>query len=88
MELEYIKSKNGKMFFPQKAGEKDLSKNISNYPVCIIKPLSNGRFQIDYFDSMNCKEGYSFGDEDKPNTRVILYPGGIDEVSYYIPRSE
>lgn len=86
MKLEYIKTKDGQYFYPQKAGVKDKSKIFGNYPVCIIKSISNGRFQIDYFDMFNCIDGYSFGCEDKPNTRLILYPNGIEKISYYIPR--
>ena len=82
MQIEYIKTKGGDIFYPQKAGIKDETKNFTNYPVCIIKKLFFGTFQIDYFDRFYCKNGYSFGDEDFPNTRIILYPNGIEEIRY------
>lgn len=83
MELEYIKA-NGIYYTPQKAGVKDKSKNFSNYPVCIIKKISFGRFQIDYYDIHNCNKFKTLGcnEEDKPNTRVILYPSGIEQIVY------
>jgi hypothetical protein len=84
MELQYIKTKNGDIFRPQKAGVTDESKICSNYPVCIIKKLLFGMYQIDYFDEFNVKGYHSFGQEDKPNTRLILYPSGIEEIKYKI----
>ena len=85
MKLKYIKS-NGVYYYPQKAGEKDNSDMIYvNKPVCIIKKLLFGRWQIDYFcnyTQFNDNGGYSPGDEDTPNTRLILYPSGIEEIRY------
>lgn len=88
MELEYIKTKDGQYFYPQKAGVKDESKYFGNHPVCIIKQGIFGTFIIDYFDIFNSKGYHSIGEniEDKPNTRLILYPNGIEKISYYIPR--
>lgn len=84
MELQYIKA-NGIYYRPQESGIKDKSKNFGNYPVCIIKKLWFNRWQIDYFDNDTQFERngcYSFGDEDKPNQRVILYPSGIEEIKW------
>tara|TARA_R110000772_G_scaffold43930_1_gene101089 strand:- start:285 stop:566 length:282 start_codon:yes stop_codon:yes gene_type:complete len=84
MELEYIKA-NGQYYRPQKAGIKDESKRFSNYPVCTIKKLLFGLWRIDYYcdhTQFDVKGGYSFGDEDTPNKRAILYPSGIEEISY------
>lgn len=84
MKLEYIKTKNGKTFYPQKAGVKDESKVIGNYPVCIIEKSFLGTFIIEYFDVFNCTGFHTIGDnrEDIPNTRIILYPNGIEEMCY------
>lgn len=84
--LQYIKA-NGKYYRPQESGIQDTSKAEVNFPVCLIKKLWFGRWQIDYFDEITQiydKGGYSFGDEDKPNQRVILYPSGIEEIKYSI----
>lgn len=85
MEIDYIKTKD-EVYKPQKKGIKDESKRIGNYPVCYIKKLSFGRYQIDYYCSMHqvyvLKKGVCFGDEDKPNKRIILYPKAIEEISF------
>lgn len=87
MEIDYIKTKT-ETFIAQKAGIKDKSKLFGNLYVCKIKQLTLGRFQIDYFCSIyQCyvlKKGLSFGDEDKPNKRIILYPNAIEEVHFKI----
>ena len=83
MKLKYIKA-NGEYYLPQEAGVQDPNKNEGyHYPVCIIKKLLFGRWQIDYYDEYAQfyeKGGYRFGDEDKPNTRLILYPRGLEEI--------
>jgi hypothetical protein len=38
---------------------------------------------VEYYDPYDCG-GYSFGDEDTPNKRVILYPAGIEEIRWTI----
>ncbi len=84
MEIEYIKA-GGKYYTPQKAGVKDPSKTSGNLHVCIIKKLLFGRYQIDYYcDYRQFYElgGYQHGNEDKPNTRLILYPAGIEEIRF------
>ncbi len=86
MKLEYIKA-NGVFYFPQKSGVKNESKSFSNHHVCLIKKLLFGRWRIDYFDEMtqyDVQGSYSFGDEDNPNQRVILYPSGIEEIKWLI----
>lgn len=73
---------------PQPAGEPIPGRHLTNFPVCIIKKLMFGRWQIDYFDedyqSFETKTGYRFFDEDKPNKRLIIYPSGVEEVEYHI----
>jgi len=84
MKLKHIKA-NGKYYRPQKAGVKNPVMRFSNYHVCKIKKLPFGRWRIDYFDEavqFYNKGGYTWGDEDTPNQRVILYPSGIDEIRY------
>ena len=85
MKLEYIKA-NGKYYKPQEAKIK--IDKFKNHPVCTIKKLLFGFWQIDYY----CLEAQykikgdfscSRGDEDTPNKRVILYPWGIEEISYF-----
>lgn len=87
MKVDYIKTKT-QIFKNQKSGVKDKSKYFGNLPVCNIKELTLGRFQIDYFCSIHqcyvLKKGLSIGDEDKPNKRIILYPNTIEEVHYII----
>jgi len=87
MKIDYIKTKN-KTFIAQKSGVKDESKYFGNIPICKIKKLTLGRFQIDYFCSIHqcyvLKKGLSLGDEDKPNKRIILYPNAIEEVHFKI----
>lgn len=81
MRLEYIKA-NGVIYYPQKAGEQDPNKTEGCfYPVCYIKQISNGRWQVDYYDdSLYCyKNEYN---NQKPASRVILYPSGIEEVKF------
>ena len=83
-ELEYIKA-GGKYYRPQEAGVKNTTKLFSNYPICLIKKLRFGRWRIDFFDKMiqySKFGGYMFGDEDKPNTTIFLYPAGIEEIVY------
>ena len=83
MEIDYIKTKD-RIYKYQEKGVRDESKRYGNYPVCNIKKLSFGRYQIDYFCSMRqcyvLKKSIKDGDEDTPNTRVILYPNGIEEI--------
>lgn len=84
MELEYIKV-DGIYYRPQEPGIKDESKNYSNLPICLIKKLFFGRWQIDYYNEdiqFNVLGGYSMGDEDKTNTRLIVYPSGIEKIRY------
>ncbi len=82
--LKHIKA-NGEYYWPQKAGVKDEGRNLRHLPVCLIKKLAFGRWRIDYFNEhaqFYELGGYSSGDEDTPNTRLILYPSGIEEVCY------
>jgi hypothetical protein len=84
MKLEYIKA-DGTYYRPQEPGVKDETKISSNYPVCLIKKLFFGRWQIDYYDKdtqWREKGCYSIGDEDKPNVRLIVYPLGIEEIRW------
>jgi hypothetical protein len=79
MKLDYIKA-DGRRYRPQEAGVK-MPKSYRNYPVCKIKKLLLGRWMVEYYDDYDC-DGYSFGDEDTPNKRVILYPAGIEEIRW------
>jgi hypothetical protein len=84
MKLDYIKA-NGNYYSPQVAGIRDENKTIGNYPVCLIKKLIFGKWQIDYYsERIQWKEkGHeTFGDEDIPNTRLIVYPSGIEEIRW------
>lgn len=82
--LEYIKA-NGIFYRPQQPHIKDPNKTTGCYHVCIIKKLDYGKWQIDYYDHFATFENggcYSFGDENKPNKKLILYPSGIEEIRY------
>jgi hypothetical protein len=83
MILEHIKV-NGEYYYPQEAGVKDPNKRFSNFPVCIIKKRLFGFWQIDYHcERTNQKKGYTeFGDEDKPNVRLIVSPFHFQEIKY------
>lgn len=84
MEIEYIKA-NGKYYRPQKAGVR-MEDSLCNHPVCVIKKLFFGVWRIDYHCEYTRRYiiqcGYTPGDEDIPNKRLILYPSGIEEISY------
>lgn len=79
--LEYIKA-NGIYYRPQKAGVQnpEMIKGVC-YPVCVIKKLLFGRWQVDYFSSnpYSYKNAY---DNQKPVNRLILYPNGIEEIRF------
>ena len=88
MNLQYIKA-NNVYYKPQEAGIKK-ENGCSNCPVCLIKKLWFGLWQIDYFDldyQYSSAGYYSPGDEDKPNQRLILYPSGIQEIRWNIDNS-
>ncbi len=80
MELEYIKA-NGTYYKPQLAGIKDETKRFGNHHVCLIKKLFFGRWKIDYYDEYT-QGGFTCGDEDKTNARLIIYPSGIEEIKW------
>ena len=86
MELIYIKV-NGEYYRPQAAGVQDPNKiKGRHYPVCIIKKLLFGRWQIDYYDEMaqfHAKGSYRIGDEDKPNVRVIISRSEVQEIKWF-----
>lgn len=81
MKLEYIKA-NDIYFHPQEAGVQDPRKREGCfYPVCYIKKISFGRWQIDYYDS----NIYAYPDNNNnqlPASRLIIYPSGIQEIKY------
>jgi len=86
MEIRYIKV-NGKYFHPQKPGVQHPDKiKGCFFPICIITKLWFGRFQIDFHDDMHWI-GYATDDQ-KPNTRLIVYPNGIEEISYNVNHTE
>ena len=81
MKLKYIKS-DGVCYFPQEAGVQNPEKIIGCFlPVCYIKQISKGRWQIDYYDD-NLYAYDNHGDNQKPVSRKILYPAGIQEIQY------
>ncbi len=75
MKLEYIKA-NGVYYFPQEAGEQDPNKIPGCFrPVCYIKKLWFGRWQIDQNN-----DNRSQWNNQVPNEKIILYPAGIEEI--------
>ena len=84
MKIEHIKA-NGRYYRPQEPGVQQPNKiEGCCYPVCYIKKLWFGRWQIDYNDSMDedWSEGVPMVSEDRITTRVILYTPGIEEIKY------
>lgn len=85
MKLLYIKA-NGEYYYPQEPNVQD-PKKIEGccLPVCRIKKLLFGRYQVDYYDQFEqfrLKGVSTSGEENKPNLRLILYPSGIEEIKY------
>jgi len=84
MEIAHIKA-NGNYYRPQEAGVQNpgLIKGCC-YPVCYIKKLWFGRWQIDYHSSydVDYNKGVPFHSEHIITTRIILYPSGIEEIKY------
>lgn len=85
MKLQYIKA-NGEYYRVQEPGIQDpIMKEGIYRPVCYIKKLWFGRWQVDYYDNHNAhyEKGYStWGENQKPSHRIILYPAGIEEIKY------
>jgi len=83
--LVYILTVHGDIYRPQEPNVQDPTKVAGYYhPVCLIKKLLFGRWQIDYFcPKVACVNGgISRGDENTPNIRLILYPNGIQQIRY------
>jgi hypothetical protein len=81
MRLEYIKA-NGIYYRPQKAGVQDTDKiEGCLLLVCFIKKLFFGRWQIDYYDDGLYVYKSSY-DNQKPASRLILYPSAIELIKY------
>ncbi len=77
--IEHIQA-DGKRFYPQESGVQDIDKvKGCFYPVCFIKKLWFGRWQIDYHEDF--MYGYS-QDNQIPNARLILFPGGIEQIKF------
>lgn len=76
MKLEYIKS-NGKVYRPVEPKTEGWGGLF--IPVCYIKKMSRGRWQVDTWDIH--ASGYGSSNQE-PNTRIILYPSGIEEIKY------
>jgi len=74
--LFYIKATSGMAYVPQEIGENmsPLNYNFA-FKVGKIKKLLFGRWQIDF---NNRYGGVT------PNTRLILYPSGIQEIKYVL----
>lgn len=80
MRLLYIKA-NGTYYRPQEPGVQDPERHKGHHlPVCIIKKMSFGRWQVDFHDRRF--EDDVLSSEDAPNSRIILYPNGIEEIRY------
>lgn len=80
MKIKYIKA-NDIYYHPIETGKQDPSKiQGCFYPVCYIKKLSLGRYQIDYYDEYI--DFYKNQNNQLPLSRIILYPSGIQEIRY------
>ena len=77
MKLEHIKI-NGKIYSPMPAGvQNHKCRDGIYYPVCKIKKLIFGLWQVDYYDIY-----YDCNDNQTPNTRIIVHSSKVDEVKY------
>lgn len=78
MKIKYIKA-NGEYFWPQEKGVQDPKKIPGCFkPVCYIKKLWFGRWQIDLHDDYFS----SHWNNQIPNARLVLYPAGIQEIKW------
>jgi len=85
-ELLYIKA-NGNYYSPQEPGEQRVNR-LDMMPVCYIKKLLFGIWRVDLWDDnyADWNIGVSFTDNQKPNTRIYLYPSGIEEIRFKFDR--
>lgn len=82
MKISYIKTKD-KTWYPQKAGvQVPKYREGYFYPVCYIKAISKGRYQIDYFDDSYIGVYNNAVDNQHPHSRKIIYPSGVLEVEF------
>lgn len=89
MKLIHIKA-NGICYSPMPP-RVDKPGTYSWYPVCYIKKLSFGRWQVDYYNESHewaTKGTKKVGSEAYPNLRVILYPAGIEEIKFEYKEDE
>lgn len=84
MKLEYIKA--GGRYFeptPPKIEQIDSKFRTGIYkPVCYIEELDNGLWQVKYFNDQYGFGEMGKGSNQKPSHVLILYPSGIEEISY------
>ncbi len=85
MKLEYIKA-NGEYYYPQEPNVQDPKCHDGIcIPVCYIKKLWFGRWQVDLYEDnveLETTGGITFERNKYPNVRLILYPSGIQEIRY------
>lgn len=81
MKIEHIKV-NGLTYIPMESGVQAWRRREGCYePVCYIKKLMFGRFRIEYYDEFHPSVRFA-QDNQTPNTRIIAYPSGIQEIKY------
>lgn len=51
-------------------------------PVCYIQKISDGRYQIDYYNEFIKDDSGFVMDNQTPNARIILYPSGIKQINF------
>ena len=86
MKLEYIKA-NGVRFYPVEP--KTVRTGYHTFkPICYIKKLWFGRWQVDYYDeTIHYHDQRMVGMMERnqtPSHRIILYPSGIEEIKYLL----
>lgn len=86
--IKYIKA-GGNFYQAMEPGEelkkRADGKHFNNYQARRIKKLLFGRWLIEYYDYWIEKElrgGWTSESHLKANTRIILYPSGIEEIRY------
>lgn len=84
-DIIYIKDKNGHYYETPVDGVTIY--NGESMPVCRIKEVDHGGYLIEYHDELISPEdgrGWYNGYNQVVNSRIVLYPSGIQEIKYKI----
>ena len=81
MEIEYIRTKERTYFNKANLADDNVSLITLVYDICHIIKLEDGSFKIDFNDVFYDHKNFK-APKDEPNSRIILYPAGIEYVKY------